>query len=101
MTNPSAADLYEWGSPVERERNRRIRLTLYAYAYEVHAAPLVSDAEFDALSQCSRPDIRTGRFDDWWRREFQPQTGMWIRSHPDLQAVENYYRRALASVPQV
>jgi hypothetical protein len=80
-------DLFGWGRPSERERRTRIRLCVAAYAYEVLGAPVMSDAAFDALALTSDPSITTGRFDEWWRAEFQPHTGQWIHTHPDLSGV--------------
>jgi hypothetical protein len=95
MTGHPAPALFKWGSPVERERQRRIMLAVYAYAYELQAAPLVSDAEFDALSLRIRPDMRTGNpaLDAWWRTEWSPHTGQWIHAHPDLPGVAAWYER--------
>lgn len=82
-----------WGSPVERERRRRIRLALWAYAYEVLAEPMVSDAEYDAEALASDPNMKTGRHDAWWRRNFSPATGQWIHSHPEFERVAALHAR--------
>lgn len=83
-----------WGSEVEVERRNRIRLTLAAYAYEFDDNPIMSDAEFDELSQKIRSDIKTGmkKHDEFFRDHFDPNTGMWIRQHPFLRKVERTYR---------
>ena len=84
----------DWGSEVEVERRNRIRLTLAAYAYEYDDNPIMSDAEFDELSKAIRPEIATGskQHDKFFREKFEPDTGMWIRQHPFLRAVEKTYR---------
>lgn len=85
--------LLGWGTPVEVERRRRIRLCLAAYAYEVLDAPIMTDAAFDALARQSDSTIRTGRLDDWWAEAFEPHTGQWILSHPELTRVARLYDR--------
>ena len=84
----------DWGSEVEVERRNRIRLTLAAYAYEFDDNPIMSDAEFDDISRKINPDIATGskRHDKFFREKFDPDTGMWIRQHPFIRAVERAYR---------
>jgi hypothetical protein len=86
--------LSNWGSEVEVERRNRIRLTLAAYAYEFDDNPIMSDAEFDELSQAIRPEIETGmkKHDEFFSKHFDPNTGMWIRQHPFLRKVEHTYR---------
>jgi len=91
-------DLFQWGMPIEVERRRRIRRTLWAYAYEIENVSLVDDNMFDAEARRSDPTINTGFLDDWWRRCFDPSTGMWIHNHPDLEQVEKMYDRNTAPV---
>lgn len=83
-----------WGSDVEIERRNRIRLTLAAYAYEFDNNSIMSDAQFDELSKKIRPEMSTGhkQHDKFFREKFEPDTGMWIREHPFLRAVERTYR---------
>lgn len=75
-----------WGTEVEVERRRRIILSITAYAYEVMNVSLVSDADFDA--ECLKVDLsidtENAEMDVWFRKWFQPHTGMWIRNHPHL-----------------
>lgn len=92
---PQHADLFGWGTRIERERRTRVRLCVAAYAYEVMDQPLITDAEYDRLAYSSDPTIQTGHLDDWWRVNFQPHTGQWILSHPELTGVERAYRRLL------
>ncbi|RID91843.1 hypothetical protein D2N39_11435 [Gemmobacter lutimaris] len=75
------------------ETRRRVRLTLWAYAYEFRHDALVPDAVFDAEARrvdlsrsTSRPDL-----DQWWRDNFDPSTGVWIRRHPELTVVARLY----------
>lgn len=94
------ADLFGWGSPVERERRRRIRLTVWAYAYEITDAPLVSDDRFDSEARASDPTITTGRLDQWWRETFTPHSGQWIHHHPELPKVAALHQRLIYRPPQ-
>jgi len=55
-------DLGDFRSVLERETRYRVLLTLY------------------------RPDL-----DGWWRQNFQPHTGLWIHSHPELDIVRSRY----------
>lgn len=80
---------------VEKEIWRRIRLSVWAYAYEFKDDPVVPDAQFDAMAKEIDPGIETGRteLDEFWKNEFHPHTGMWIRKHPQLQKIERIYER--------
>lgn len=90
-----------WGSPEEIERRNRIRIAVWAYAYEIANDTLVDDAAFDALALQIRPQMSTGRDreDAFFRTEFDPSTGMWIRSHPNLAGIRGIYRRLKAGYP--
>lgn len=76
-----------WGTPVEIERRRRIRVAVWAYAYELLSEALVDDATFD--EECKLVDLKvaTGhqQMDLWFKRNFSPDTGMWVRRHPGIQ----------------
>ena len=74
-------------------------MTLAAYAYEFDNNAIMSDAEFDELSKSIRPEISTGmkKHDEFFRKEFEPDTGMWIRKHPFLRKVERTYRWNLSN----
>jgi hypothetical protein len=82
-------------SPVEIERRNRIKLSVAAYAYEFHADSIISDAEFDNLSDQINVQIRTGneRIDDFFCEHFEPHTGMWIQKHPDRDGLEKIYQK--------
>lgn len=82
------------------ETQLRIRVAVYAWAYEVHDDPLVSDAVFDHTARkvdlersTSRPDI-----DEWFRDNFNPSTGVWVRSHPEPEGLERIYRMLRADI---
>lgn len=77
----------------ERQRKIRIRLSIAAYAYEFESTSIMSDAEFDAMSLEVKPEVDTGHpvMDQFFRTEFNPSTGMWVRSHPKLDKLRRLY----------
>jgi hypothetical protein len=77
------------------ETRLRVRLTAWAYAYEFENDSLVSDAEFDAACREVDLTVRTARpdLDEWWIDNFDPSTGQWIHSHPELDRARNLYWR--------
>lgn len=83
-----------WGTPEEVERRNRIRLSVWAYAYEIKNESLVDDHAFDALAVAIRPEMGTGndQMDRFFRTEFSPDTGMWIRRHPNIVGIRRIYR---------
>lgn len=85
----------QWGSPVEVERRNRIRLSVWAYAYEVLDDPLVSDELFDTVAAQIDPTMPTGSktLDAFFKAEFSPSTGMWVRKHPDQRGLHRVYLR--------
>ena len=96
-TTPSEPSA-KWGTPVEVERRNRIRLTVAAYAYEMMDDLLMSDGEFDSLALKINPEMSTEHpvLDEFFRTEFAPHTGQWIHRHPELDKVDNLYRRLKA-----
>lgn len=84
-----------WGSPVELETRRRIYLTVWAYAYEFMNLSMVSDEVFDAEAlkvdlsiDTTRPDL-----DSWFRENFNPHSGMWVHSHPEVDKLREFINR--------
>lgn len=86
-----------WGSVVEVERRRRILLSIAAYAYEVLNVSLMSDADFDAecLAVDLSIDTENAEMDAWFRKRFQPHTGMWIHKHPYLGRIHQITEQLL------
>ena len=82
-----------WGSPVEVERKRRIDLAVWAYSYEFEADSLVPDDVFDQTALLVDPSMDTGneKMDTFFRTEFQPDTGQWVQSHPDIPGLKKIY----------
>lgn len=91
-----------WGTPVEIERRNRILLSIAAYAYEYENISLVSDEDFDAAAQAIDLSIDTGNptLDEFFRKEFSPSTGLWIRKHPDLLGIANRFRKTLKELEE-
>lgn len=85
----------KWGSPEEVERRNRILVALWAYSYEFESVSLVSDAEFD--SKCLEinlgVDTSNKLLDNYFREEFSPYTGQWVRKHPELDKLKQLFFR--------
>ncbi len=75
------------------QRRLRIRASFAAYTYEFKAESVMSDAEFDEICKKIDPSITTGNpvMDNFFKTEFNPDTGMWIRDHPQLDRLEAIY----------
>lgn len=97
--NQDSKEPASWGSKVEIEVRRRIKLAAAAYAYEYENESIISDAEYDKESLLVNPKLATGnsRLDCFFRDNFNPDTGQWIRKHPDLPRIKkiynDYYKR--------
>jgi hypothetical protein len=80
---------------VNPEIRNRIRLAVAAYAYEYCHDSIMSDHEFDELSLKIDPEAMTGdtKLDDYFKKHFEPATGMWVRQHPDKQGLRTAYER--------
>jgi len=77
-----------------QETRKRIKLSVYAYAYEFDQ-PIVDDGTFDALAYSIDVNIKTNRpeLDKFFRKEFSPDTGMWIHKHPELDKLKIIYEK--------
>jgi len=77
------------------QRRLRIKLSVAAYAYEYKNDSIISDAEFDELSKQVDLSINTGyrKLDNFFKKYFNPDTGMWVRAHPDKHGLEFIYKR--------
>ena len=55
----------------------------------------MSDGDFDGLSYKIDPEFKTGnrKLDNFFKKHFEPATGMWVRSHPDKKGLVNLYER--------
>lgn len=73
----------------------RIKLSVAAYAYEYLSTEIMSDHEFDQLTLTVDLSISTSNaeLDKYFRKYFNPSTGMWIRNHPNIQGLHNLYER--------
>jgi NAD-dependent DNA ligase len=72
------------------QRRLRIRLAICAYAYECLDEPLVPDHVYDEMSRRVDPSIETGHpvMDEFFRAAFEPNSGAWVRRHPEIDALE-------------
>jgi hypothetical protein len=82
-------------SPESDQIRLRLRLSVAAYAYEYKNHSILSDAEYDKLSYLVDTAIATGnrKLDNFFKKHFEPATGMWVRKHPDKAGLENIYQR--------
>ena len=82
---------------VEIERRRRIRLAVAAYAYEFMNDSVMSDHEFDRLSEQVDLTVSTGnrKLDSFFKKNFEPATGMWVRKHPEKDKLRRIYEQFL------
>ena len=78
---------------INQEIRNRIRLSVAAYAYEMEDNPIMGDYEFDELSKTINPAEKTGnkKMDNFFKKHFNPDTGMWIRFHPERQKIKWIY----------
>ena len=85
--------LFYNASRAEKERRKRINVALWAYAYEIMDEPMVSDFTFDTLCHKIDLSIATNRpdLDEWFCRNFNPDTGQWIHKHPELKRIGELY----------
>jgi len=86
-----------WGTLSELVRRDRIRVAVAAWAYETGHRPIMTDRQYDQLSQRVHEtrNVATGnhRLDRFFSRNFQADTGLWVHSHPDKAGLENIYAR--------
>lgn len=89
----SLETLFDIKTDLETERRNRIRIALAAYAYEYENDSIMSDAEYDELSKKIDVSIDTGnkKLDEFFRKEFSPDTGQWIHKHPETDRLAAIY----------
>ena len=78
---------------VNQEIRNRVRLSVAAYAYEYKDDPIMSDDDFDKLAKKINPEEKTGnrKLDNFFKKEFSADTGMWIHRHPEKNKLEQIY----------
>lgn len=78
-----------------KETQLRIRVSLYAFGYEFRDTPIVPDAIYDFLASQINLNNKTKRpdLDFWFICNFNPDTGLWIHDHPELDKLEKLYER--------
>lgn len=79
---------------INQEIRNRIILAVAAYAYEYMDDPIMSDTEFDQLALKINPNEKTGnrKLDNFFKKHFMPDTGMWIHKHPEKEKLEFIYK---------
>jgi len=79
---------------INQEIRNRIKLSVAAYAYEFLNDSIMSDHDFDQLSLQINPQQETGnkKMDDFFKKHFKPDTGMWIRAHPEIGKLNYLYK---------
>ena len=67
----------------------RSSLSIFAAAYEIYNISIVSDKEYDALSNMIDTQELTDRpaLDQFFKEHFTPYSGIWIYDHPELDKV--------------
>jgi hypothetical protein len=80
---------------INQEIRNRIRLSVAAYAYEIDNNEIMSDSEFDKLAYSINVKEKTGnrKLDNFFRKHFKPDTGMWIHSHPEKNKIQALYEK--------
>ena len=80
---------------INQEIRNRIKLSVAAYAYEFVGDSIMSDHEYDELSRKINPNEKTGNdmMDKFFQTQFQPDTGMWGRGHPEVKKLEYLYKK--------
>ena len=93
--SPKETTSTNWGSAIEQEVRNRVRLSVAAYSYEYLSISVMSDNSFDTLALQINPELETGnsKLDRFFQEHFSPETGMWIRKHPELHKIINLYKR--------
>ena len=81
-----------------QEIKNRIKISVAAFAYEYLNSPIMSDADFDSLSQQIDVKKQTGNkmLDTFFEKHFTVDSGMWIHKHPEKTKLkylyEEYYK---------
>ena len=80
---------------INQEIRNRIKLSVAAYAYEFKGDSIMTDHEYDELSLKINPKEKTGNdmMDKFFRTQFQPDTGMWIRTQPERKKLDYLYKK--------
>ena len=78
-----------------KEIKNRIKLSVAAYAYEFLGDSIMTDHQYDELSLEINPNEKTGneKMDNFFKTQFEPCTGMWIRNHPEIKRLDYLYKK--------
>jgi len=80
---------------INQEIRNRIKLSVAAYAYEFLGDSIMTDHQYDELSLEINPNEKTGneKMDNFFKTQFEPCTGMWIRKHPEIKRLDYLYKK--------
>ena len=80
---------------INQEIRNRIKLSVAAYAYEFVGDSIMSDHEYDELSRKINRNEESGNdmMDKFFKTQFQPDTGMWVRWHPEVKKLDYLYKK--------
>ena len=78
-----------------KEIKNRIKLSVAAYAYEFLGDSIMTDHQYDELSLEINQNEKTGneKMDNFFKTQFEPCTGMWIRKHPEIKRLDYLYKK--------
>ena len=78
-----------------KEIKNRIKLSVAAYAYEFLGDSIMTDHQYDELSLEINPNEKTGneKMDNFFKTQFEPCTGMWIRKHQEIKRLDYLYKK--------
>ena len=78
-----------------KEIKNRIKLSVAAYALEFLGDSIMTDHQYDELSLEINPNEKTGneKMDNFFKTQFEPCTGMWIRKHPEIKRLDYLYKK--------
>lgn len=80
-------------------KQRRIEVAVAAYAYECMQHSFISDEDYDKLSRIVHEErlfsTDNDVLDKFFREHFSPDTGMWVRAHPEIVKLDRLCRYLL------
>lgn len=84
----------------ESQKKLRIHVSLWAYAYEVEGYIIVPDADYDRISKMIDVSIDTDNpnLDQWFRKNFNHDTGSWIYDHPHFDRFAQIYKNVISGL---
>jgi len=78
---------------MHNERRNRIRISIAAYAYEFKGRSIMTQFDYDELSDRIHPEANIGdETDEFFRDQYLPYETNWIHWHPKLEQIEQLYK---------